>query len=134
MSEAGRTRLSSRSRLVAVVVGILAAVGLVVAFNWTTLTTTPTMIFGVEGFRYDREFAVDFRSCPEQEHVVSVDERVHEVRVVVRLEDGHTDDCERASRSAPISLQTPLGDRPVIDESTGLEVHVYTVVGGPNEG
>jgi len=122
-SEPGRSRLSPRARLVTVIVGVLAAAGLMVALNWTSLTTTPASVLSAEGRPESRDLTLYFGSCL-LDYTVSVDETDDEVRVLILLDAARINACPEIAAIENVVLKEPLGDRTLIDVSRDAAVPV----------
>lgn len=129
MSEGGRARrqLTRRERLLGVIVGILAAVGLMVALNWTDLTTTPASILNAEGHPDSTELTMYFGSCL-LDYTVSVEETDDEVQVLILLAAARIDDCPDIGANETLTLKEPLGERALRDMSSGTVITVILPV------
>jgi hypothetical protein len=129
MSDAPRKRLSTRARIIAVIVGIFAAVVLLVMLNWMKLTTTVAPIYRAH-VTYDTELTVFFWGCsyPSSIHV---DESPDRVEILVVLDAPRFTDCHDDAAYRVVTLDEPLRDRTVVDRSTGKAIDVGTVVVDP---
>jgi hypothetical protein len=119
--------------MIAVVVGVIAAVGLLVALNWARLTSTPVTIQGVAiDFVNDSELEVNFWGCsyPYEVHVTESAERVE---VLVLFDAPPFTDCDDEYEIEIVTLNEPLDDRIVVDKSNGAVLPVAIHVGGPLE-
>ena len=122
-SETRRSRLSPRARLIAVIVGILAAAGLMVALNWETVSTTPASVLSAEGRPDSRDLTLYFGSCL-LDYTVSVEETDDEVRVLILLDSARVNACPDIAAIEEVVLEQPLGDRVLIDASRDAAVPV----------
>ena len=82
---------------------------------------SPTSILVAEGDAHSRELAVSLDSCSSRAAQVDVDETLSEVRISARTLSDVDGDC---ADGATVTLSSPLGDRAVIDESSGDRVAV----------
>lgn len=112
-------------RLVAVGLVLVAAAGVLLALNWTSLRTTPAEVLAAEGFPHSRELTVIFGNCL-LDYTVTVEESSDEVRVLVLLQSPRITECPDIAALETLVLDEPLGDRIVIDASLDAPVEVRT--------
>ncbi len=129
---------SLRARLIAVVAGVLAAVGLLVALNWSQLTTKPAVsepvgIFVASGITHGRVLTLFADSCRTHAKV-SVEETNEAVRVLLTAERLPEEECLPGWTEVPITLHDKLRDRLVIDASRDAVIEVVHPDQAPWEG